>query len=194
MNHDTIDATPRRLNYSEGYAYDGGSEEAGTWTFWEAGACQGQRDGETCGEIVYNGGQCNKCAYEPQFEGPAMNYFYPLNEERMDENECARKLARLPLVLVRINGGDNNADQYGLALTGGGMDLTWEICAAYIALGYVPPAHFARNLPMYAGLKLTKHRREIIRWCRASLRCQRDWNARGLTRLRDTVDKMKGGR
>lgn len=88
-------------------------------------------------------------------EGPMMNYFYPLNEsdgnslgrweDSFDTVEAAYRLRDLPLCLVERDG------DYGLALTGGGMDLTWEIVAAYVALGYLPPVSFSR-LPGMAGM------------------------------------------
>jgi hypothetical protein len=40
---------------------------------------------------------------------------------------------------------------FGLALTGGGMDLSWQICDAFVAAGYLPPFHFCRGLPTMAG-------------------------------------------
>lgn len=83
-------------------------------------------------------------------EGPMMNYWYPLDEStysswsKFDPKDAALKLADLPLCVVEVDG------QYGLALTGGGMDLSWDICKAFVALGYLPPAHFA-DLPNFAG-------------------------------------------
>lgn len=72
-------------------------------------------------------------------EGPMMNYAYPLGERSFSPSDAA-KLAHLPLALVDIEG------DWFLALTGGGMDLSWEICAGHVALGYLPPAHFAGGL------------------------------------------------
>ena len=36
--------------------------------------------------------------------------------------------------------------EFGLALAGGGMDMSWDIVAAYVTLGPLPPIHFA-DLP-----------------------------------------------
>ena len=38
-----------------------------------------------------------------------------------------------------------------LALTGGGMDLSWELCHAYVVLGFLPPAVLSSNLLQGAG-------------------------------------------
>lgn len=81
-------------------------------------------------------------------EGPMMNYRYPLGNDRDHfTQDDAYLIAGLPLCLVEHAGVDY------LALTGGGMDLSWEICEAYVRLGYLPPIHF--RLPEMAGLHLT---------------------------------------
>ena len=41
----------------------------------------------------------------------------------------------------------NIKDQYGdweaaLAVSAGGMDLSWDVCEAYLLLGYLPPLNF----------------------------------------------------
>lgn len=71
-------------------------------------------------------------------EGPMMNYYYPVEID--DPAETAAKLAHVPLCVVEVNGST------ALALTGGGMDMSWDICRAFIMAGYLPPAHFA-DLP-----------------------------------------------
>lgn len=87
--------------------------------------------------------------YSHGAEGPMMNYWYPLEYEsdtfggNFDPMQAAAKLIDLPLCVVEVDG------HFGLALTGGGMDLSWEICAAYITLGLLPPTHFS-DLPRMA--------------------------------------------
>ena len=75
--------------------------------------------------------------------GPMMNYYYPAEID--DPDEAGRLLADTCLVVVEVDG------RTGLALTGGGMDLSWEIAAAFVALGMLPPVHFA-DLPGMAGM------------------------------------------
>lgn len=83
--------------------------------------------------------------------GPMMNYYYPLDERPpygspwSSWEEAAEAIANLPLVIVRLE----EDEEYALALSGGGMDLSWEICEAYMRLGYFPPVHF--ELPGMAG-------------------------------------------
>ena len=76
-------------------------------------------------------------------EGPMMNYWYPVHIN--DEDQAAIKLAGTSLCVVNVDG------QTGLALTGGGMDMTWDVCEAFIALGMLPPVHFG-DLPGMAGV------------------------------------------
>lgn len=67
-------------------------------------------------------------------EGPMMNYFWPVHN-RGNLEEMAVSIADLPLCVVEFE----DSGEIGLALTGGGMDLSWEIAEAYIRLGYRPP-------------------------------------------------------
>jgi len=127
-----------------------------------------------------------------EYEQPMINYFYPLPEfERVmrwkgwDETEVAKELMRtVPLCLVYQDG------KYGLALTGGGMDLSWEICEAYIRCGYLPPLHFCK-LPRLAGLRLTPTRRKIIACCRESIRWAEKYLQGAKRELRIITEEMK---
>lgn len=91
-------------------------------------------------------------------EGPAINYLYPLDAVEQDPIEAAYRLRRLPLCVVERDGN------WGLALTGGGQDLSWEIASAYMLLGYLPPADFA-DLPGMAGRGSSDADRQIIAAC-----------------------------
>jgi hypothetical protein len=93
-----------------------------------------------------------------------MNYAYPLESLRIDMrgtllgdsvpdsigahgfpttvHEAAHALRGLPLCIIERLDGEG----YELALTGGGMDLSWEICEAFVRLGFLPPVHFC-DLP-----------------------------------------------
>lgn len=87
-------------------------------------------------------------------EGPMMNYWYPLEtsdrdsigswRKSFDVNEAAFRLRHHSLCLVEVDG------ELGLALTGGGMDFTWDIVGAFIDLDYLPPVHFC-DLPGMSG-------------------------------------------
>ncbi len=78
-------------------------------------------------------------------DGPRMSYWYPVDYIDSDNAErIAVTLVDLPLCLVEVDG------DWGLALTGGGMDMSWEIITAYVLIGLMPPVHFARDLPAMA--------------------------------------------
>lgn len=82
-------------------------------------------------------------------EGPMMNYYYPLPDlHRFDDdvNKAASAIADLPLCIVTFQ----ETGDHALALTGGGMDLSWEICEAFIRLGWLPPVQYC-DLPDLAG-------------------------------------------
>lgn len=118
-------------------------------------------------------------------EGPMMNYYYPMEGHAGDPVDDAKRLVDLPLCVVQVDG------VYGLALTGGGMDLTWEICEAFMLLGYLPPTHFC-SPPSLAGMKLTAKTRWIMAGCRRSLMIRRRWLESDLDRLRRLRKEMKG--
>ncbi len=84
-------------------------------------------------------------AYE-EGSSPMMNYAYPVELREISPGKAAEAIIGLPLTLVL----DIESDEYFLALTGGGMDLSAEICRAYIALNQRPPVHFC-NVPRMAG-------------------------------------------
>ena len=106
--------------------------------------------------------------YESDDYVPVMSYYYPLPNLRMSAEQAQAAIEDTNCVVVSVK------DEYGdwetvLALSGGGMDLSWDICEAYMLLGYLPPLHFCR-LPRFAGWKLTAHRAWIIAGCNRS--CQ----------------------
>jgi hypothetical protein len=94
-----------------------------------------------------------------QSNTPMMNYYYPLPDRDSFDEEDARKINHLPLCIVHFM----ESEEYALALTGGGMDLSWPICEAHIRLGYYPPVHF--RLPRMAGKKASERNLMIVDAC-----------------------------
>lgn len=88
-------------------------------------------------------------------EGPMMNYFWPVHN-RGNLEEMAVSIADLPLCVVEFE----DSGEIGLALTGGGMDLSWEIAEAYIRLGYRPPVSL--DLPGMSGRGESEHDQDIV--------------------------------
>lgn len=74
--------------------------------------------------------------------GPGMNYWYPVDHisDVTEAIAAAYAIRDLGLVVVEVDGA------FGLALAGGGMDMSWDIVAAYVTLGTLPPIHFS-DLP-----------------------------------------------
>lgn len=97
---------------------------------------------------------------------PMMNYLYPLGENFEVSDDWKDKLVSMTIVQVD--------EEFYLALTGGGMDMSWEICESYINLGYYPPTHFCQ-LPHMAGWKETQRSRYIIDCCNESIRVAISW-------------------
>lgn len=87
-------------------------------------------------------------------EGPMMNYRYPISSH-VYTSAHAHKIADLALCLVESSDG-----HVFLALTGGGMDMSWDICDAYVRLGFLPPSHF--DLPDLAGMTLNERTALIV--------------------------------
>ena len=72
---------------------------------------------------------------------PMMNYYYPLPYYSGDASEDQSNLSGCVLAYLV------QEEKYVMALSACGMDLTWEICNAYITLGYLPPYWACKSLP-----------------------------------------------
>jgi len=113
-----------------------------------------------------------------------MNYIYPLPDNFEIESKDLKKLVKKMSALTVVYLTDE--DRYFLALTGGGMDLSWEICEGYIILGYLPPAYLC-HLSSMAGTKLNSRTKRILAACRRSLlwqKSQAETTLRHLKRIR----------
>lgn len=179
LNCDAIDSQPIDVDWQATLG-----ENCDGWTSYEAHEC------EKCGALVVltagSGGgphedydNDTKCdGYVSTAEGPMMNAFYPVHLTDMDD--AAKALKNLPLCVVQFEDG-----RTGLALTGGGMDLSWEIAEGFIRLGYFPPIHFA-DLPAMAfgdGPEASKTRDLTVRAMREALMIKRRWIDRDLAHL-----------
>lgn len=173
LNARTLGMKPVNVDWSEA-----SGEYGENFQFFEADHCQ------NCNAVTTDS-ECPICGMEMWLEGPMMNYFYPLPGFEYvvgDARKAAEKLMGLPLCIVQFPDNDDD-NEWGLALTGGGMDFTWEICEAHMILGYLPPFHFARDLPAMSDRGKRHNDRKIISACRRSLRLQRDTATYALKRL-----------
>lgn len=140
------------------------------WEAWEAVECddcghtrvvESPGGGEPC-DIEHDDDEAAPCEGElPETEGPMMSWAWPVTLRRGPE-DAAESLTHLPVCVVEYQ-------EHGtlLALTGGGMDLSWELCEAYIRLGLAPPFALC-DLPRMAGRGESDHDRRIIEACQRS--------------------------
>ena len=152
-------------------------------------------------DVFEEGGECPKCQSvleRPEF-APMMNYYYRLPNYEGDRDPEADQLllyqSSVSVVIVMIRGGEYLADTYALALSGGGMDLSWDICHAFILLGYVPPL-FACDVPEFAGQDNSKEPFwSILKAClqsAESAKRQAQWTQSKLAKLVDNALSCSG--
>jgi hypothetical protein len=98
---------------------------------------------------------------------PMMNYYYPielLHGLEVEKLQLKMELEGMATTLVLVN------DEPAIVLTGGGMDLSWDICWGFILCGCYPPAHFCR-LPEFAGRQPSDRNLMILAACSKTLEC-----------------------
>lgn len=173
LSCDAVDSVPLNVSWSERLG-----EDLEGWRAYSAEECEG------CGEVIVIstiGGEeyCPECEHEQYEDGPAMNYFYPVQIN--DVEKASKAVADWPVYVVEFEDGET-----GLALAGGGMDLSWEICGAFIALGYLPPVHFCR-LPRMAGWEAEAWRVPIMRAAIEACQVAERWAA---SKRKDVVEML----
>lgn len=117
---------------------------------------------------------------EPDLFAPMMNYIYPLPYYRGSASDAQSVLTQVgvSVVVVEVDG-----DVY-LALSGGGMDMSWDICRAYMELGYLPPFHFS-DLPRFAGMEWSEENAWVLAGCLKSAEILRGWATRRAKSLQE---------
>ena len=107
-----------------------------------------------------------------------MNYYYPLPNFSMEPSKAQAILHKDggAVCVVLVN------DEPVLALTGGGMDMRWDICEAFILLNYYPPFDFT-DLPKFAGEKLTPKNERIINACIETAEILNKWSTQRIAAL-----------
>lgn len=188
-----IGVKPVNVDWSEGYAE--------TWRSYEAPSCP-ECDAYAVWDSEENEWRCPKTGCdlnlaETEIEdedatGPVMNYAYPLEDlgRFEDGNEAASAIPDLPLCIVGEEGRDDATPwggEWALALTGGGMDLSWEICEAFMRLGFLPPTHFA-DLPRFAGRPSGEVDTWIIHGCLRSFEVAEFQAVSAIKRLNDMLN------
>jgi len=118
-----------------------------TWNFWEAFGEDNRLvySSETGGVTQFTKAEATRpLSYQPFEdgydgeevlpEGPMRSFYWPLGTllSLGDEDRTASAMRDLSVCLVKVD------DTYGIALTGGGMDLSWHLAAAAVAAGFLP--------------------------------------------------------
>jgi hypothetical protein len=169
--YDSIDAKPETIDWSD--EWDAGTDlprwdsvppefetvaAARTWLEHVRGDLTelediDEDDPEGASAAAWEAAQYN----DPDIGCPMMNYAYPLDPQPDDAGRAAALLGDLPVEIILL-GENQHEGRYVLALSGGGMDLSWEICEAYRLLDYHPPTHFMNRLRMAGPAEAWKHR------------------------------------
>lgn len=117
---------------------------------------------------------CRELAEDnPDVWSPMMSYYYPIPRYKGDAGKDQVKLDQhCSCVLAEVNG------ETVLALAGGGMDLSADICMAFCLLGYLPPLEYACASGFYRGEG--KRKPELIAACRRSWDVVKGWAEQGM--------------
>ena len=176
LSAEHIDSESRTVDWSELLG-----ENMEGWRSYEAVTCD-ECNKTVCvvgpqGECRHNDvDQDTECSGYINSEGPMMNYFYPCN---VRSAEAAALAVSGCICVVEMEDGTT-----GFALTGGGMDLSWDIARAYVECGFLPPAWI--RLPRFGGQTMNPRTRLIIEACKrtAELMAERArWNVGDLVNL-----------
>lgn len=165
-------------------------EDMEGWRAYTLVECDCGQEFATAGEYAFvtdsEFSECPRCGEEVYTDGPIMDYYYPVRILYVEE--AARAVAGWPVCVVEFRDGIT-----ALALTGVGMNLSWEICGAFMALGYLPPVHFC-NLPDMAGWENDAWRLPILKAARKSCDiAARDARIRE-RRVQEMLEKHKGNK
>lgn len=115
---------------------------------------------------------------------PMMNYLWPLPEGFNVPEAVKQDLDNMTVVEVR----ENPHDGMFLALTAGGMDLSWSIARTYVNLGLLPPASMGR-LPAMADRPWGDADRAAVAALRKSNSLMQDRYQRNIDELDRLVDE-----
>lgn len=89
---------------------------------------------------------------------PMMNTLWPLPDNFEIPDDVRDRLDNMTVVSVY---GGPIRDGTFLALTGGGMDMSWAIARTYVNLGYLPPAALGK-LPEMGGMDFNAPQNERV--------------------------------
>ncbi len=141
---------------------------------------------ETDEEYALNPGALDSYYFRRLFEtgddianGPSVQYWYPCAGLDRDPIRAAALIRHTPAVVVRV--GRN----WGLALTGGGVNQDWGLAEAYIMLGELPPLDLAKDLPSIGSRGASDDDKVIVAACLRSLRSAAAWFTSSASQLEE---------
>jgi hypothetical protein len=146
LTYNFIDAGSESYDWSEGYAesWDIIRPDASQFSESEIIAAAELYDIEIAdfehNELIEN--IQNEIWIDSQYE-PMMNYYVDLGN--YNAQEIAQKFNNSCFTVIEFDTGN-----IGLALTGGGMDMSWSMARAFINAGYLPPQYISQ-LPGMSG-------------------------------------------
>jgi len=181
LRNDTVTVKPVNIDWAQ--RIDENGEGYKSWSCEECPECEEEVLTDACHTEHKYLDMNTDCEGYIAADGPMMNYYYPLPDDM--DCEDARKLSG-PIVLIEFDDGN-----WALALSGGGMDLSWDICRAFIDLGYLPPIEF--RLPEFAGDEWTYDRARIVMAMLRSLECAHNWIKSSVRHLVHLEEYLKKG-
>lgn len=198
---DAVDVKPLNYDFGKGYAeeWDTVYPDVDDWTIKQ---CREWLDEQGRDETSFGmesdsedeqewQSTVRDCMLESENYAPMMNCIYPLPDLRHSEQEAQALIEDTNCVIVLIRKDERYPDTPYMALSGGGMDLSWDICRAYMLLGYLPPVHFCR-LPAFAGKKLNGEAEWVVNGCVKSCEIaknQAEYKITDLQHLREILAK-----
>lgn len=118
--------------------------------------CNHTEKGNSDTNMRYSG-YCEDCGFSEDSFDPMMNYVYPLEKDPSDE--AVKQVVKETNCTVMYN---NETDEYFLALTGGGMDLSQDIALAYYYCDKWIPTELALRVSTQYGLSKSGEKWKIV--------------------------------
>lgn len=117
----------------------------------------------------WDNGEQGSFEYRDSFV-PMMNSLWPVD---LAYRRCASEAAALMNEYAGATSLVTIGDDYYIAMTGGGMNLSWHIAAAYVCCGSIPPLNILESLKGSPFRLSDKINREIVRAAREAVRFMR---------------------
>ena len=134
--------------------------------------------------LEYLNEQIREICQDNDYFSPMMNYYYEIDLRRQEAESVQARIDRYGGCCILVNIGEEPK----LCLSGGGMDLTWEIAWSYILCGQLPPTKYC-DLPDQCE-PLSRRNRLIIKACRKSIQVHQRWLSGTRRNLEHTVSSI----